>query len=119
MALRFLNIMLRALLEIAALASFAWFGYRFGGASFLLSVLLAVVFALVGAALWGAFAAPKSRYRLGGTARLVFETVFFAAASAALWFVGDRPGAIVLFVLYAINGVGLRGAASTTLGAAR
>jgi hypothetical protein len=103
--MRAFNLATKFLLEIAALAAFGYFGYRVGGANLLLSIVLAIAVALIAAILWGFFAAPKSRYRLSDTPRLIFETCFFAAASAALALTGDRIGAIVLFVLYAINAV--------------
>ncbi|MBF9032012.1 DUF2568 domain-containing protein [Rhodobacterales bacterium HKCCE3408] len=50
------------------------------------------------AILWGRFAAPKSRTRLGGTALLAFKIALFAVGAAA-FVLGGWPVIAVVFAL--------------------
>ena len=85
-----INLTLRFLLELAALAAFAMYGWRLTDHG-VLRVGLAFLLPVIAASLWGAFAVPGDPSRSGsalvpvpGAARLILELVFFAAAAWAL-----------------------------------
>lgn len=105
--MRGLNLALKFLLELAALASFGYAAYA-ATPNHLLAAGAAVLAPLAGAVIWGIFAAPKSQRRLREPGLLVFETLFFAAAALALVYAGDRNGGIVLFAVFVLNAILLR-----------
>ena len=83
---------LRFLLELAALAAFAAWGWAAGGGG-VTGAALALVAVAAAVLVWGRFVAPKSRRRLTDPARLGVEVAFFLAAGAAAagpgpWWVG-------------------------------
>ncbi len=83
MAVKQLNLAVKFLLELAALAAFGLWGASI--ASGFVAVLLAVGLPVVVAVLWGAFAAPRARRRLPLRLRAPFELGVFGAAALALW----------------------------------
>jgi Protein of unknown function (DUF2568) len=89
-----INHALRFACELAALAAVGWCGWR-------IHPVLAVVFPLVVAAVWGIWIAPKARRRLPDPARLVLELVVFGAASTAFISVG-QPVVAVIFAIVAL-----------------
>lgn len=105
--MRGLNLALKFLLEIAALASFGYAAYG-STRNPVLAVAAAFLVPLAAAVIWGVFAAPKSQRRLREHGLLIFETLFFAAAALALVLAGDRSGGIVLFTLFLLNAAMLR-----------
>jgi hypothetical protein len=78
-----LNLALKFLLELVALAAFGIWGASI--ASGFAAVVLAIGLPVVVAVLWGAFAAPKARRRLPLRLRAPFELGVFALAALALW----------------------------------
>jgi membrane protein YdbS with pleckstrin-like domain len=93
-------LILRYVLELAALAAFGVWGWCLvDGPQRLLTAALAVA---VAASVWGIFMAPKSTQRLNDPARLATEVAFFIAAGAALWAVG-RPWWGAVFAAVAIG----------------
>ncbi len=82
-----LNLALKFLLELVALAAFGLWGASI--ADGVAAVLLAVGLPVVAAALWGAFAAPRARHRLPLPLRTPFELGVFALAALALWRAGS------------------------------
>jgi hypothetical protein len=81
--MRQLNLLLKFLLELAALAAFGLWGASIAdGAA---AVVLAIALPLVAAVLWGMFAAPKARRRLPLRLRAPFELTVFAVGALALW----------------------------------
>ncbi|MGD8817978.1 MAG: DUF2568 domain-containing protein [Acidobacteriota bacterium] len=90
MAYHPINLAVRFLLELAALAAFAMYGWGLTDHA-ALRVVLAVLFPVIAAALWGIFAVPDDPSRSGsapvpipGATRLILELSFFAAAAWAL-----------------------------------
>jgi Protein of unknown function (DUF2568) len=80
---RQLNLALKFLLELAALAAIGLWGASIAdGAP---AVVLAIGLPAVAAGLWGAFAAPKAPRRLPLRLRAPFELGVFALATLALW----------------------------------
>ena len=81
--MRQLNLALKFLLELAALAALGLWGASIAdGAA---AVVLAIGLPALAAGLWGTFAAPKARHRLPLRLRAPFELGVFAVAALALW----------------------------------
>lgn len=97
---RYGNLGLAFLLELAALLSFAAVGVLLSGWMQLVGGLIAVaVFVL----LWGMFAAPRSKRRLRGMNLLLFKAAIFAVAVLILLLIGQPVWAAALAVLAAVN----------------
>ncbi len=96
-----LNLGLRFACELAALVAVAWFGWR-------TSPVLAVVFPLVVAGVWGFGIAPRARRRWPDPARFLVELVIFAAATASFVAVGQVVIAVVFAVLALVTAVLVR-----------
>lgn len=95
-----LNLVLRFLLELAAIVVFGIWGYSLteDGTRFLLAFLFPVFFAT----LWGVFAVRDDPSRSGktvvgtpGAARLVLELVLFIAATWMLFYLGHSTLGII------------------------
>jgi len=99
------NLVLKFLLELAALASFAIWGAE--SESGALAVAHAIIAPLIVALLWGRLAAPRSTHRLPRATRIPFELTVFVLAVAALAISGHVPWAIGLGVVMAINAVAM------------
>ncbi len=97
------NLALKFLLEVAALAAFAYWGANTGGMPW--SLLLAIATPLAVAVAWGRFAAPKSERRLPLQPRIRFELTIFTAAVLALLAAGVPTAAATLSGLVIINSV--------------
>jgi hypothetical protein len=93
------NLGVKFLLELAALASLAYWGASVG--SGVASVALAVLLPLAAAVLWGVFAAPNSTRRLPARTRIPFEMSVFALATVAL----VAAGSVVLAIVFAVTAV--------------
>ncbi len=97
---RYGNLGLAFVLELAALISFAAVGV-------LLSGWMQLVGGIVGAAvfigLWGVYAAPRSRRRLKGINLLIFKVAMFLVAAVILVLIGQPMWAMLLAVLAAVN----------------
>jgi hypothetical protein len=96
-----INLAIRFLLELAALAAFAMYGWRLTDHG-VLRFILAALLPLIAASLWGVFAVPDDPSRSGsapvpipGSLRLVLEPAFFAAAAWA--FSGRSPVGAAVF----------------------
>jgi hypothetical protein len=71
------------LLEIAALATLAWWGAT-AGTSRAAAISLGIGAPLAAAVAWGLFASPKARIRLSMAGVLAVKALVFGGASAAL-----------------------------------
>ena len=78
-----LNLALKFLLELAALASFGLWGASITDGLWV--VVAAIGLPAVAAVAWGTFAAPKASRRLPLRLRAPFELGVFALAALALW----------------------------------
>jgi len=99
--LQHLNLALKFLLELAALAAFGLWGASI--ADGWAAVLLAIGLPAVVAALWGTFAAPKARRRLPLRLRAPFELGVFAFAALALWSAGSKTLAVAFAAIALVN----------------
>ena len=100
-AARAVNDVLRFLLELAALAGLAIWGWRTGPTG--VNVVLAVGAPLAAAALWGAFVAPKAPRHPGDPWRLLLEALVFGAGTLAFAAAGIGWAAVALGVLAALH----------------
>ena len=100
-ALRAANDALRFLLELAALAGLAIWGWGTGPTG--VNVVLAVAAPLAAAALWGAFVAPRAPRHPGDPWRLLLEAAVFGAGALAFAAAGAGGVGIALGVLAALH----------------
>lgn len=90
------------LVELLALAAFAWWGAAAGG---VLGLVLGIGLPLVAAVGWGVFASPKALVRLPLAGVLAVKAVVFGSAMLAVDDLGHRTLAIVYAVVAAANTV--------------
>jgi uncharacterized protein DUF2568 len=95
-------LLVRFLLELAAVASVAAWGWHVVD-PVPLKLLLSVACAAVVVAVWGTFVSPKARYPVPDPAWLVIEVLVFVAAALALVAVDDPWGALVLLTVYGVD----------------
>jgi hypothetical protein len=104
-ALRGANLVLRFLLELAALAALATFGYW--GATVnkvpMVRVTLAIVLPACVAIIWGMFISPKARIQTGTYGRAGLGLIVFLGAAIALVSRGHGTPGMVFGVLAVIN----------------
>jgi hypothetical protein len=99
--LRQLNLVLKFLLELAALAGFGYWGTSIAdGAA---AVVIATALPLIVAVLWGTLAAPRARRRLPLRLRAPFELGVFALAALAWWGAGSATMAGAFAALAVVN----------------
>ena len=103
LSVRATNLLIKFGLELAALASFAYWGATRHGAA--ASTTIAIAGPLTAAGLWGVLAAPNSGRRLPTPARIPFELSVFALATAALAAAGALALAVVFGAIAALNAI--------------
>ena len=99
--MRQLNLIVKFLLELAALAALAYWGAQ--SADGVAAVALAVGLPLAAALLWGVFAAPRASRRLPLHLRVPFELCVFALAAAALEVAASTGLAIAFAAIVVVN----------------
>ena len=97
------NLLIKFGLELAALASFAYWGTTLRDAA--ASTTVAIAGPLAAAGLWGVLAAPASGRRLPPPARIPFELSVFALATAAFAAAGALALAVVFGAIAALNAI--------------
>ena len=100
--MRAVNLTLRFVLELGALAALAYGGWHLPG-PLAARILAAVLFPLVAALIWGRWVAPKGSRLLPDPVRLIPEWVVFGGATVALILTGHPVLGGVLAVLAAVN----------------
>jgi hypothetical protein len=102
---RFLALLVRFLLELAALAALASAGIAIvdGPLGWLLGLGLATLAAIA----WGLFVAPRARYPLTTLARLGVEIAVFVGATVGLLLTGRPFLAALLLVVYVVDRIAL------------
>lgn len=100
--MRGLNLAVRFLLEVCALAALAYGGWHAGGPVWL-RVVLAVALPLAAAIIWGRWVAPKASHPMKDPQRLLPEWVVFGGATLALALTVHPILAALLAVLAAGN----------------
>jgi Protein of unknown function (DUF2568) len=101
-ALKIANLALAFLLEICALAAFAWWGYQTGQGT-LAKIALAVGAPLVVAVFWGLFVAPRAVFTLLPLWRSLLALTVFGAAAVALFVTGQTALALIFVALALLN----------------
>jgi hypothetical protein len=100
--LKGINLALSFLLELVAVAAFAYWGFTISDSG-TLNVVLGIGLAVASIVLWGIYAAPKSERRLRGGALIAFKLVFFALAVIALISAGSTTLGIILAATVVVN----------------
>ncbi|WP_030689532.1 YrdB family protein [Streptomyces globisporus] len=100
--LRVLNEGLAFLLELAALAVLAWWGWG-SAEGVVLRLLLAVAAPALAAVVWGLFAAPRARIPVPLPAVLLVKALVFGAAAVALQALGRPVWALSFAVVALLN----------------
>ncbi|HKI89717.1 MAG TPA: YrdB family protein [Draconibacterium sp.] len=101
-AIKYLNLLVSFLLEIALLIIAGYWGFQ-QGESVLMKYMLAITLPVVIAVFWGIFAAPKSRKRLKNPSRTIFKLALFALAVFFCFQTGHSLLAVVLAVATLMN----------------
>lgn len=112
-ALVAVNLALRFVLELGALAGLAYGGWH-GPGPIWLRILLAVALPLAGALIWARWVAPKASHPIPDPQRLIPEWVVFGGAALALILTGQVLWGVALAVLAAGNRAALYHLRSTT-----
>ncbi len=100
--LKIANLGLSFLLELCALAAFAYWAYEAGGL-IEAKIVMAVAAVLLSAAVWGLLAAPRARRRLAGWQLPAFKLLFFGLAAAGLAVRHQVALAVVLAAAFVVN----------------
>jgi hypothetical protein len=95
------NLLLKFVIELAALAALGYWGSGVGSGA--TSVILAACAPLAAMFVWARFAAPRSTRRLRARARVPFEMTVFALAVGGLIARGADTLAIALAALVLFN----------------
>ncbi|MBA3826200.1 MAG: YrdB family protein [Ktedonobacterales bacterium] len=101
------NLALAFLLELAMLASLAYWGFH-ATQNPVLKGVLGVGVPLLVIVFWGAFMAPRSPRHLTGMAYLIAQFVIFGLAVAGLAVAGQMLSAIILGALVIFNSLALQ-----------
>jgi len=99
---RALNLVVRFLLELCALAALAVSGWQAPG-PWAVRLVLVVLLPVLAAAAWGRWVAPKAGHRLADPGRLGVELVVIGAAAVGLVLTGYPWWAVALAATYAVN----------------
>ncbi|MNH74833.1 hypothetical protein D3C87_648430 [compost metagenome] len=97
-----LNLVLRFLLELAALTAYGYWGFHTGNQA-AVKVLLGLGTPIAAAVIWGLFGSPKASYPFTGIAYFVLELAVFGLSAAALYASGKHKLALVLAILLIVN----------------
>jgi hypothetical protein len=100
--LRAFNLALRFLVELAALAGLAFWGWT-AGHSTIGRLVLAIATPAAAAWLWGLYAAPASKHRLSGPALAAVEWLVFGGAAVATAVAGLPWAALAFIIVAGIN----------------
>jgi hypothetical protein len=113
--MRAINLVLRFVLEICALAALAYGGWHVPGPLWS-RLVLAVLLPLVAAVAWGRWVAPKASHPVPDPLRLVQEWCVFGGAAIALAATDHPVLALLLAVLAAANRLALHLLRTSTAG---
>ena len=108
--MRAANLAVKFLLELAAFASLAVWGWHAGidlVGNALAAVVLAVLVPAAAIAVWGLWCAPRAARRLPATWRVPLELGILLLSAAALGAAGHPTAAVVFAVVVVVNAVGL------------
>jgi hypothetical protein len=100
------NLVLRFVLELAALAGLSYAGVRLADGTFA-EVLLGVGTPLLAGVVWGLFVAPRSTFDAPLVVRLLAEALVMVSAGVLLIVAGNVALGVVLLVLWVLNKIAL------------
>jgi hypothetical protein len=101
-ALKTANLALAFVLELAALAAFAWWGYQTGDGA-LAKVGLAIGAPLLVAVFWGLFVAPRAVFPTAPAVKFALALVVFGVATLVLFATGQTALAWVFLIAAVVN----------------
>lgn len=101
------NLAVKFLLELAAFAGLGYWGWHVGQPSTPAALALAVATPAAAIAIWGLFAAPRSKRRLPAIWRIPLELAVFLLAAVAVGATGHVVLAAVFAVVVVVNAIGL------------
>jgi hypothetical protein len=97
-----INLTVRFLLELCALAALGYWGFTTGSGP-LGKAFLGLGAPILAAVVWGAFVAPKAMRPLRDPGKLLVELLVFGAAAGGLFLAGQPFLAGLLLAVYAVN----------------
>jgi hypothetical protein len=97
-----INLTVRFLLELSALAALGYWGFA-TGSGLLGKIVLGLGVPILAAVAWGAFVAPKAARPLRDPGKLLVEVLVFGAAAGGLVLAGRPVLAVLLLATYAVN----------------
>lgn len=97
-----LNEGLAFVLELAALAAPAWWGFTAGGNA-AVHILLGIGTPAVAIVLWGMFAAPRARFEIALPLVLLVKAAVFGSGALALYGVGHSALAVAFAAVAVLN----------------
>ncbi|PKO14323.1 MAG: hypothetical protein CVU39_14900 [Chloroflexi bacterium HGW-Chloroflexi-10] len=100
--LKWLNLLVRFILEICMLIAIGYWGVVTGN-TVLIKILLGVLGPVVYATIWGFWMAPKAKRRLKGVWFLGVELVLFGSAIMVLYATGQNQIALIFALVYLLN----------------
>ncbi len=100
--LKIANLGVAFLLELVAIASFAYWGFTLTDST-IVNIVVGLGAPLLMITLWRFFAAPKSERRLRGIAYLIFKVTVFALAILALIMAGSVTLGLIFALVFVIN----------------
>jgi Protein of unknown function (DUF2568) len=101
-AIKVANLGLAFLLELCALAAFAFWGYQ-TGQGIPMKIGLAIGAPLFVAVFWGLVVAPRAALRTTPTTKFILALVVFALAAVALYVTGQQTLALIFAALALLN----------------
>ncbi len=101
-AIRTANDVVAFLLELAALAALAWWGFTVD-APVIVRILLGVAAPAAMIGVWATLLAPRAARRLGMPWLVLAKAVVLGLGAAALWAAAGPVAGLVLAVLVAVN----------------
>lgn len=101
-ALKWANLALAFLLELAMLGALGYWGFHAGG-GWLAKILLGIGVPLGVAVLWGLFMAPQATFPVARPLHWTLFAIFFGAAALALAFAGQRTLGAVFAAVVILN----------------
>ncbi|MEU9841972.1 YrdB family protein [Actinomadura sp. NPDC048032] len=101
-ALHAANEGLAFLLELAAIAALAWWGFTTGG-NVLVNIVLGLGAPAAAIVLWGMFAAPRARFKIPLPLVLLVKAAVFGAGALAFHGVGHTAAAVAFAVIAVVN----------------
>ena len=99
-----LNLLVRLLLELAALAALAYWGFR-AGHTLPARLALGLGAPLLAAAIWGQFVSPRAAVQVSAVTRLLLEALVLGGGAAALAAAGSPGPASILAAVAVVNRV--------------